>query len=398
MFLSHTVQDQLKRSNWIRKMFNEGLAMKSVSGETSVFDLSLGNPVFEPSAEVFEALQNLVSEPVIGVHRYMDNAGFSAAREVVAVALQQKFHLPYTKNNIIMTSGASCSLRIVLQSLLSQGDEVIILAPFFGPYSLFVESVGGKPVIVSTTSEFRPDMQVIERVISAKTSCILINSPNNPTGAVFPAEDYVALAELLQRKSQQFGRPIIAVSDEVYEGIVFDGRDCPQISSYYPNTVIVNSYSKSLNIPGERIGYVAIHPDFPSLQDFFSALIHCMQIVGFVNAPALMQRLVVKVHPIHVDPLKYQNKRDFLYKALTSMGYNVFRPQGAFYMLVQSPFEDEMEFVEALKSYKVLVVPGTGLGAGGYVRLAFCVEDWVLEGAVQGFKKVSLMHKRGRNE
>ena len=389
MAVSHRVRRSMEESSWIRRMFEQGAALKQRFGDRNVFDLSLGNPVMEPPPEFHQALQRLLSNPPSGSHRYMPNAGYHETRAAVADALADETGLPFTSNEIVMTVGAGGAINVVLHSILDPGDEVILLAPYFAEYTFYADNHGGAPIIVPTDGDFLPDVSAIEAAIGPKTRAIFINSPNNPTGVLYPAERIEALGELLERKSRALGREIFLISDEPYRKIIFDGLSYPHIFPFYRQTIVATSHSKDLALPGERIGYIAVNPAYEEREELVAGCSFSTRVLGFVNAPALMQRVVAHLQQATVDVLDYQRKRDMLYDALTGLGYQVPRPQGAFYMFPRSPVADELVFINELLQYNVLVVPGRGFGAPGSFRLSYCVEDWVLEGALEGFTKAA---------
>ena len=389
MAVSHRVRRSMEESSWIRRMFEQGAALKQRFGDRNVFDLSLGNPVMEPPPEFHQALQRLLSNPPSGSHRYMPNAGYHETRAAVADALADETGLPFTANEIVMTVGAGGAINVVLHTILDPGDEVILLAPYFAEYTFYADNHGGAPIIVPTDGDFLPDVSAIEAAIGPKTRAIFINSPNNPTGVLYPAERIEALGELLERKSRALGREIFLISDEPYRKIIFDGLSYPHVFPFYRRTIVATSHSKDLALPGERIGYIAVNPAYEEREELVAGCTFSTRILGFVNAPALMQRVVAHLQQTTVDVLDYQRKRDMLYGALTGLGYQVPRPQGAFYMFPRSPVADELVFINELLQYNVLVVPGRGFGAPGSFRLSYCVEDWVLEGALEGFTKAA---------
>ena len=389
MAVSHRVRRSMEESSWIRRMFEQGAALKQRFGDRNVFDLSLGNPVMEPPPDVHQALQRLLSNPPSGSHRYMPNAGYDETRAAVADALADETGLPFTSNEIVMTVGAGGAINVVLHTILDPGDEVILLAPYFAEYTFYADNHGGAPIIVPTDGDFLPDVSAVEAAIGPKTRAIFINSPNNPTGVLYPAERIEALGELLERKSRALGREIFLISDEPYRKIIFDGLSYPHVFPFYRQTIVATSHSKDLALPGERIGYIAVNPAYEEREELVAGCTFSTRILGFVNAPALMQRVVAHLQQTTVDVLDYQRKRDMLYNALTGLGYQVPRPQGAFYMFPRSPVADELVFINELLQYNVLVVPGRGFGAPGSFRLSYCVEDWVLEGALEGFTKAA---------
>ena len=389
MAIADHIRHYMADSSWIRRMFEIGIAMKRERGEANVFDLSLGNPVMEPPAEFTEELRRLVNDPQPGMHRYMPNAGYTETRQAVADGLAKEAGLAYQVAHVMMTVGAGGGINVALHALLNPGDEVIIFTPFFGEYTFYVYNHTGVPVVVGCDPQFNPDLRELESKLTPRTKAVLLNSPNNPSGVVYSVELVAELAALLDRKSREFGTEIFIISDEPYRKIIFDGLEYAFPQRAYQRTLTVNSHSKDLALPGERIGYVAIHPAYPGAGELMDALIFCNRVMGFVNAPALMQRAIRKLQGVTVDVEEYRRKRNYLYDRLTGFGYRVFKPQGAFYMFPESPVEDEMVVVQALQRHGVLVVPGRGFGRPGYFRISYCVEDSVLEGAMPGFEAVA---------
>jgi aspartate aminotransferase len=389
MAIADSVRQNMAESSWIRRMFEIGIALKQERGEEHVFDLSLGNPVVEPPPQFTQELQRLVNEPVPGAHRYMPNAGFTDTRKAVADELGSETGLPYTAAQVMMSVGAGGGINVALHALLDPGDEVIILTPYFAEYLFYVTNHQGIPVIVGCDDAFNPDLQELESKLTSRTKAMLLNVPNNPSGAIFSPELLQDLAQLLERKGRELGTEVFIISDEPYRKIIFDNHSYPFPQIVYERTITVSSHSKDLALPGERIGYVAIHPAYADGAVLMDAFIFCNRVLGFVNAPALMQRVVQALQGVTVDVAAYQRKRDFLHGQLTGMGYQVFKPQGAFYMFPKSPVDDEMVLVDALQQHGVLVVPGKGFGLPGYFRISFCVEDKTLEGAIEGFQAVA---------
>ena len=389
MPLSHKVQGFVEQGGWIRQMFEAGIALKAQYGEDSVFDLSLGNPVVEPPELFHVELRRLAEHPIKGMHSYMPNAGYPETRQAVANSLSAETGLPFTADDIVMTCGAAAALNVVLKTILNPADEVIILSPYFVEYGYYIDNHGGVAVTAPTTSDFQLDLEAIEAVVTEKTRALIINSPNNPTGAVYPAGRLQALGELLNEKQGQHGTEIFVVSDEPYRRIIYDGFTYPQVFPHYRNTIVVHSHAKDLALPGERIGYIAINPQYSAREELANGLTFCNRTLGFVNAPALMQHLVQSLQGVSVDTGDYQRKRDYLYAHLTELGYSVTKPQGAFYLFPKSPLEDDVAFVDALQQWNVLTVPGRGFGAPGYFRISYCVEDRVLEGAITGFARAA---------
>ena len=389
MAVSQKVKRFAEEGGWIRRMFEVGIAMKRQYGEEKVFDLSLGNPVVEPPPQFHQELRRLAENPIKGMHRYMPNAGYSETREAVAAGLRAETGIPFRMKEIVMTCGAAGGLNVVLKAILDPGDEVVLFAPYFGEYVYYTDNHGGVAVISPTDEQFQPDLAALERLVTARTKAVLINSPNNPSGAVYTTQRLKELGDLLRQKWTEYGTEIFLISDEPYRRIIYDGLTCPQVFPHYEATIVVTSHAKDLALPGERIGYIAVNPAYEDKQELVDGLIFCNRVLGFVNAPAFMQHAVRALQGISVDVGDYQRKRDFLYSQLTEMGYSVFKPQGAFYMLPRSPLEDDAAFVAELQRWNVLTVPGRGFGSPGYFRISYCLEDWVLEGAMEGFAKAA---------
>ncbi|MCI0888810.1 MAG: pyridoxal phosphate-dependent aminotransferase [Chloroflexi bacterium] len=386
MAIAAGVRKHMADSSWIRRMFELGIKLKRERGEENVFDLSLGNPVMEPPAEFFDALRAYADAPPAGGHRYMPNAGYPETRAAVAGALAGDTGLPYEPQHIMMCVGAGGGINVVLHALCDPGDEVVVLAPFFAEYLFYAANHGAVPVVVGCGVGFTPDLAELGSKLTARTRVVLLNSPNNPSGAVYDAGFIAALAELLERRGAELGTEIYLLSDEPYRKIIFDGAAYPFPQAVYPRTVTVTSHSKDLALPGERIGYVALSPELPGGEELMDALVFCNRTLGFVNAPALMQHLVRGLQGVTVDVGDYQAKRDYLHGVLVDAGYDVFKPGGAFYMFPRSPVDDEMRLVSALQEHGVLVVPGRGFGMPGYFRISYCVDESVLEGAAPGFR------------
>lgn len=384
MAISAKVRECMEQSSWIRRMFEEGCALKDRCGAENVFDFSLGNPCLEPPQKFQEVLEAVVCERSPGRHAYMPNAGLMETRAAVARYLGEEHGIAIGGEHILMTCGAGGALNVILKALLEPGDEVIILAPFFPEYRFYIDNHGGTAVPVRTRGDFSLDLSALEERIGKRTKALLLNSPNNPTGRVYDAASLTALGELLQKKERQVGRQIYLLSDEPYAKLVYDGVRVPSIFAAHPHSILATSHSKDLSLPGERIGYLAINPAASHAQELASAMTFAQRVLGFVNAPALMQRVVARLQGVTIDVGWYQRKRDRLCQALSQMGYSLVRPDGAFYLFPQSPIDD-LEFVKELQQYNILTVPGRGFGAPGHFRIAFCVDDCVIEGALPGF-------------
>lgn len=389
MPVSAKVREYMEQGGWIRRMFEAGIALKAQYGEDKVFDLSLGNPVVEPPEQFRRELLRLAQQPLKGMHRYMPNNGYLETRLAVSGTLQTETGLDFTPGDIVMTCGAAAAINVTLKAILNPGEEVIILSPYFVEYGYYIDNHQGVAVMVPTDADFLPDLNAIEAAITSQTRGIIINSPNNPTGVVYPSAGLQQLADLLRRKQTEHGNQIYLISDEPYRRIIFDGLAYPQVFPHYENTIVVTSHAKDLALPGERIGYIAVNPNCPDREELANGLTFCNRTLGFVNAPALMQHVVQGLQGVSVDATDYQRKRDFLYSQLTELGYSVVKPQGAFYLFPKSPIEDDVAFVDALQEWNVLTVPGRGFGTPGHFRISYCVEDWVLEGAIDGFTKAA---------
>jgi len=370
-------------------MFKEGTKLKQQYGEDNVFDLSLGNPIMEPPVELHQELRRLVENPLPGMHRYMENAGYAETRTAVAEQLSSETGINFTMNDIVMTCGAAGALNVVLKTTLNQEDEVIIFAPYFPEYLNYIDNHGGIAKVLPTDKQFIPKLDILEATIGAKTRSVLINSPNNPSGAVYSEDFLHQLGKLLNKKEAEYGQPIFLINDEPYRKLTYDGRKYSQVWPHYQQSIIVTSHSKDLALPGERIGYIAVHPALNQRQDLVDGFIHCNRILGYVNAPALMQNIVRRLQSVTISVAEYQRKRDFLYDHLCDAGYSVVKPQGTFYMFPKSPLEDDIAFIRELLKWRVLTVPGRGFGSPGYFRISFCVNDRTLKGSLAGFRKAA---------
>lgn len=389
MAIATDIRRYMEDSSWIRKMFEIGIQLRGELGDEKVFDLSLGNPIMEPPTEFLSELRRVVDNTETGKHRYMPNAGYTETREAIASQLAEETHLPYKSSDVLMCVGAGGGINVVLHALLNPGDEVIIFKPFFAEYLFYAYNHQGAPRMVECDDQFVPNLRDLEDKITAQTKVVMLNSPNNPSGVVYSIEFLKELTTLLSRKSADLGTEIFIISDEPYRKLIFDELLYPFPQSIYDRTITVTSHSKDLAIPGERIGYVAINPSYSGREDLMNALIFCNRVLGFVNAPALMQHVVRNLQKSSVQVSEYQRKRDFMFDNLIAFGYDLFKPQGAFYMFPKSPLPQEMDSVEFLQAAGVLVVPGRGFGLPGYFRLSFCVEDTVLQGSLNGFSELA---------
>lgn len=377
----------MEKSSWIRKMFEEGARLKKIHGEENVFDFSLGNPNVPPPEIVKSKLREVVQRDLPGMHGYMPNAGLQETREAVSRYLAREHCLPLTPDQIVATCGAAGALNIIFKALFDPGDELLVPAPFFVEYGFYADNHGGVLKTVPTRDDFTLNLEAMEEAVNERTKVVLINSPNNPTGQIYSDEALRTLGEILSRKSLQYGRTIYLVSDEPYRKIVYDDQAVPCIFQHYANSMIATSYSKDLSLPGERIGFVAVHPGCDQHRELMGALSLANRILGFVNAPGLMQRLVVELQGICVDVRLYRKKRDRLVNGLKSAGYDLVVPPGAFYLFPRSPLADDVKFVRLLQEENILVVPGSGFGGPGHFRIAYCVDDQTIEGALPGFER-----------
>ncbi len=385
MTVAKKMQAFAEKSSWIRKMFEEGARMKAEFGAENVFDFSLGNPDVPPPEKFSEVLKDLAENDKPGVHAYMPNGGYPYVREALARRLSGEQAVILDQGDILMTCGAAGGLNVVMKSLLDPGDEVIILSPFFVEYNFYVDNHGGVTRIVATDEEFNLDIPAIEAALNEKTKAVLINSPNNPTGQVYSAESLKELGQLLDRAGDKFCRSIYLLSDEPYRKIVFDDCEVPSIMATTTNSIVVSSYSKDLSLPGERIGYIAVHPEMKEKTALLDAMTLANRILGFVNAPALMQRVVEQLQDVSVDSSIYARRREVFCKVLDEAGFEYVKPKGAFYLFPKTPIDD-VEFCNILQEEKILAVPGRGFGAPGYIRLAFCVDEDVIARSADAFK------------
>ena len=389
--ISEKMKDFVKNSSVIRAMFEEGKRLSDIHGADNVYDFSLGNPSVEPPVEVKQAIIDVLNEenPNL-IHGYMNNSGYEDVREKVASSINSKFQTSFNHENIIMTVGAAGGLNVILKSLINPGDEVISFAPFFGEYRNYVGNYDGEFVVVpANTVDFQPNLDEFEKLITNKTKAVIVNTPNNPSGAVYSEETIIKMSEILEKKQKEYGNSIYIISDEPYRELVFDGLEVPYITKYYDNTIICYSYSKSLSLPGDRIGYLVIPDEVDGFQDLISAANIATRILGFVNAPSLMQRAVARCLDIEVDIEVYNRNRELLYNSLISYGYECVKPQGAFYLFVKAFGEDDNAFAEAAKKYNILIVPGSSFGCPGYCRVAYCVDYEMIERSLASFKKLA---------
>lgn len=389
--ISEKMRPMIAGSSVIRAMFEEGIKMAAIYGKENVYDFSLGNPNVPAPDCVRQAILDIVNgEDPVMVHGYMPNAGYEDVRRAVADSLNRRFGMDYGPENIIMTVGAASGLNDILKTILDPGDEVLVFAPFFGEYGSYVGNYDGKLVIVPPdTGTFQPNLEEMEKRIGAKTKALIVNNPNNPSGVVYSEETIRRMAEILERKSREIGHPILVISDEPYRELVYDGVQVPYIPKFYKDTVVVYSYSKSLSLPGERIGYLAISRQVTDWEDVAAAATIAHRILGSVNAPSLMQRVIMRCVDATTDIQVYDRNRMLLYGSLKEYGFQCMKPEGAFYLFVKSPDEDEARFCQVCKEHRILVVPGSSFACPGYVRIAYCVSYEQIERSLPAFQEVA---------
>lgn len=388
--LSQNIHDKISKSSWIRAMFEQGEKLRKIHGPEKVYDFSLGNPDYEPPQEVQASLEKYINGKTAGLHKYMNNAGYPDIREKIAKKTSEETGLPVTLNHIIMTCGAAGGLNVVLKSILNPGDEVIVLAPYFVEYGFYAENHGGKLVVVPTDpSTFEPSLVALEKAITPKTKALIINSPNNPTGVIYSEEILKQVARLLSNKEKEFRSQILVISDEPYGKIVYDEAKVPSILALFSNSAIVNSYSKSLALPGERIGYIAVNPGIEDVGLLINGMIFANRTLGFVNAPSLFQRVIGDSLEAAVNTDEYKRRRDYLYNHLIELGFTCVKPQGAFYLFPKALIADDVEFAQRALKYNLLIVPGSGFGCPGYFRLAYCVGMETIKNSISAFKALA---------
>lgn len=375
----------------IRMMFEEGKRLAAIHGAENVYDFSLGNPNVPAPASLNKAIKEILDEEESTfVHGYMSNAGYEDVRETVAQSLNRRFGTSFTQNNIIMTVGAAGGLNSALKAIVNPGDEIVTFAPYFLEYRAYVGNFDGVLVEVSPdTATFQPNIEEFEKKITPKTKAVIINNPNNPTGVVYSEETVKKLVAVMEAKQKEYGTEIYLISDEPYRELAYDGVDVPYLTKYYANTIVGYSFSKSLSLPGERIGYLVIPSEMPDYKNVFAAASIATRVLGFVNAPSLMQRAVARVIDEQTDIAYYNRNRELLYNSLTEYGFQCVKPEGAFYLFVKSPVADEKEFVNKAKEYNILMVPGSSFACPGYVRIAYCVAYETIERSLKSFKDLA---------
>lgn len=386
---SEKVVDSLDKSSWIRLMFEEGARLAEKYGADKVYDYSIGNPYAEPPTEVLESLKNHILGKEQGLHRYMSNAGYPEVREKIAKYLERESSIELNIDNIIMTVGAAGGLNVVLKSLLNPSDEIIVFAPYFVEYNFYADNHGGKTVIVPpNTSTFEPNLEAFEQSITPKTKAIIINNPNNPSGVIYSEETLRYMNAILMKKENEYGITIFVISDEPYSKIIYDNAKLPSILSIFRNAIMVNSFSKSLGLAGERIGYIAASSRIENVDLLINALTFCNRTLGFVNAPGLFQKVVGDALDAKVDISGYEKRRNFLYENLTRLGFECVKPKGAFYLFPKALLDNDVEFVRRAMKYNLLLVPGSGFGCPGYFRMSYCVKFDMIENSIPAFEKL----------
>ena len=387
MAISRKVREQMNNSSWIRRMFEEGIELRKIHGPENVFDLSLGNPLLEPPPEFKAELSRLVNDNSPGFHRYMPNGGFPEVRAKVAKVLAEESGVAFSGTEILMTVGAAGALNTILRSILDQEDEVVLIAPFFAEYVFYIEHQTGVPKYAVCDKNWIPDIGSLESAIGPSTRAVIINSPNNPTGVIYPESSIAEICQTIRKAEETYGTQIYLISDEPYRKLIYTDAPYPFIFNHHPRSIVATSHSKDLGLAGERIGYIAVNPNDPDKTDLLDALNFSLRTLGFVNAPALMQRVVAGIQQATVDINIYRAKRDLLFKSLKKIGYECVEPDGAFYLFPKTPISDDEHFVAQLQKKLVLVVPGIGFGTPGFFRASYCVDDWVIEGAIHGLEE-----------
>ena len=389
--ISEKMKPYVKNNSAIRMMFEEGNRLRAKYGADKVFDFSLGNPSVPAPDSVREAIIELVNttDPTV-LHGYMSNAGFEDVRQTIAESLNRRFDTKFSAKNLIMTVGAASGLNVILKTILNPGEEVIVFAPYFLEYGAYVRNYDGVLVEISPdTTTFQPNLAEFEQKITPKTRAVIVNTPHNPTGVVYSEETIKKLSVILEAKQKEFGTVIYLISDEPYRELAYDGVEVPYLTKYYNNTVVGYSYSKSLSLPGERIGYLVIPDEADGSEELISAATIANRTLGCVNAPSLIQKVVAKCVDAKTDLAAYDKNRQALYNGLKECGFECVKPQGAFYLFVKSPVEDEKAFCEAGKKYNILMVPGSSFACPGYVRLAYCVSYETIVNSLPEFKKLA---------
>jgi aspartate aminotransferase len=388
MTISKKIETILSKSSWIRKMFEEGARLKAMHGAENVYDFSLGNPNLPPPPEFEKELEYIVRNLDQGDHAYMPNSGYPHVRKSVADYLSEEQQTNLSENEVIMTCGAAGALNVILKTILDPGDEIVTPAPYFVEYNFYVTNHGGFLKVVPTNPDFTLNIDAISAAITKKTKAVLINSPNNPTGQVYSEDSLKELESLLKAKGKTYRRTIYLISDEPYRKIIYGQTRVPSVLRCFKESIIASSYSKDISIPGERIGFIAVNPKARFKGELLEGMALANRILGFVNAPALMQRAIASIQGLSVDISAYARKRDLLCEGLAGCGYEFVKPLGAFYLFPKTPVADDVKFVQALQDELILAVPGSGFGGPGHFRIAYCVDDRTIINAIPGFKRV----------
>jgi aspartate aminotransferase len=387
--ISNEINKNMQNSSWIRKMFEEGERLAKIHGKENIYDYSIGNPFAEPPTEVLNSLVKHSTEK--GMHRYMSNAGFTDVRQTMADDINKTItgdKLSF--EHIVMTCGAAGALNVVLRAILNPGEEVVVFTPYFVEYGFYIQNHNGIMITVDNEkTNFQPNLDELKNKITNKTKAIIINSPNNPTGVVYKEEILKEMALVIKEKEKEFNSKIFVVSDEPYAKIVYNNIKIPNILNIFDNGIIVNSFSKSLGLAGERIGYIAANPKIENVSTLMNAFIFCNRTLGFGNAPALAQKAVADGINSSVNIADYQEKRDFLYENLTRLGFTMVNPEGTFYLFPKSPMKDDIEFVKFATKYNILLVPGSGFGCPGYFRMSYCVDFDMIKRSITSFEKMA---------
>ncbi|HEY5956678.1 MAG TPA: pyridoxal phosphate-dependent aminotransferase [Polyangiaceae bacterium] len=386
MPIATSIKATIGASSWIRKMFEEGARLKAVHGEREVFDFSLGNPDLEPPLEFSRKLTELAQETRLGTHGYMPNAGYLETRAAMARKVQREHRVAIGAEHVVMCVGAAGGLNVVLKTILNPGDEVLVIRPYFVEYGAYVSNHGGVLRVVDPEADFGISVDNIAAALGPKTAAVIVNSPNNPCGKLYPEASIQALGDALEAEARRTGRRTMLLVDEPYRDLVYGGKVAPPIACHYRDTIVVNSFSKSLSLAGERIGYIAVAPTCDEVDDLVAGIVMCNRTLGFVNAPALMQRAVTTLEHVTIDISPYERRRDQLAAGLRAAGIEFCDPDGAFYLFCKSPDPDDVKFVQHLKEHRILAVPGQGFGYPGWFRLSYAVPDWAVQGGVARFR------------
>lgn len=392
--ISTKMKDLVASSSLIRAMFEEGKRLASIHGIENVYDYSLGNPNVEPPEAIKDAIREILDDESPNmVHGYMNNSGYEDVRDAVAKHTNRLYGTDVAKDHIVMTCGAAGGLNIIFKTLINPGDEILVFAPYFGEYRNYASNFEANLVVVpADTDTFQPNLGLMEEYITDKTKVVIVNSPNNPSGVVYSDETIKGMADILRKKEEELGHSIFLISDEPYREIVYDDVFVPYLLNYYKNTIVGYSYSKSLSLPGERIGYLVVHPEIEDVDNVMASLNVANRILGFVNAPSLFQRVIAKALDSSVDVGVYKKNRDTLYDHLIKTGFEALKPEGAFYLFMKSPIEDDKQFCADAKQFNLLLVPGSAFGCPGYVRLSYCISYERIVNSLPAFESLYALY------